>query len=149
MDWLNKTLSSTRSRAVCKTVSKKEKGSSFWSRKNKEYRLLMLGFDSAGKTTILYQMKHGQVVSYVPTIGFNVETITIGDKKNKKKVTIWDVGGQDKTRILWKHYYENTVALIFVVDSSDKDRVDEAKEILQKLLEEEELKASILLVFAQ
>jgi small GTP-binding protein len=89
----------------------------------RELRALMLGLDAAGKTTILYKMKLGEVVSSVPTIGFNVETVEF----QKVKFTVWDVGGQDKIRQLWKHYFQNTQALIFVVDSSDKDRVEIAK----------------------
>lgn len=111
---------------------------------NKEARVLMLGLDAAGKTTILFQLKLGQVVESVPTIGFNVESV---EYKNIK-FNVWDVGGQDKIRQLWKHYYPNTEALIFVVDSSDKARIGKAKEELHKMLEEEELKDAILLVFA-
>lgn len=110
----------------------------------KEMRILMLGLDAAGKTTILYKLKLGEVVSSVPTIGFNVETV---EYKNIK-FTVWDVGGQDKIRLLWRHYYQNTQGLIFVVDSSDKDRVDIAREELQRMLGEEELRDAILLVFA-
>lgn len=110
----------------------------------KEMRILMLGLDAAGKTTILYKLKLGEVVSSVPTIGFNVETV----EYKKIKFTVWDVGGQDKIRLLWRHYYENTQGLIFVVDSSDKERVELAKEELHKMLGEEELREASLLVFA-
>ena len=110
----------------------------------KEMRILMLGLDAAGKTTILYKLKLGEVVSSVPTIGFNVETV----EYKKIKFTVWDVGGQDKIRLLWRHYYQNTQGLIFVVDSSDKDRVDIAREELQRMLGEEELRDAIVLVFA-
>jgi len=55
----------------------------------KDMRILMLGLDAAGKTTILYKLKLGEVVSSVPTIGFNVETV---EYKNIK-FTVWDVGG--------------------------------------------------------
>lgn len=104
----------------------------------------MLGLDAAGKTTILYKLKLGEVVSSVPTIGFNVETV---EYKNIK-FTVWDVGGQDKIRLLWRHYYQNTQGLIFVVDSSDKERVELAREELQRMLGEEELRDAVLLVFA-
>jgi len=104
----------------------------------------MLGLDAAGKTTILYKLKLGEVVSSVPTIGFNVETVEF----QKVKFTVWDVGGQDKIRQLWKHYYQNTQALIYVVDSSDKERVEIAREELQKMLAEDELKDAVLLVLA-
>ena len=110
----------------------------------KELRALMLGLDAAGKTTILYKLKLGEVVSSVPTNGFNVETVEF----EKVKFTVWDVGGQDKIRQLWKHYYQNTQALIYVVDSSDKERVEIAREELQKMLAEEELKDAVLLVLA-
>jgi len=104
----------------------------------------MLGLDAAGKTTILYKLKLGEVVSSVPTIGFNVETV---EYKNIK-FTVWDVGGQDKIRLLWRHYFQNTQGLIFVVDSSDKERVELAKEELQRMLGEEELRDAVVLVFA-
>lgn len=61
---------------------------------------------------------------------------------------MWDVGGQDKIRPLWRHYFQNTQGIIFVVDSNDRDRVVEAREELQKMLNEDELRDALLLVFA-
>lgn len=110
----------------------------------KDVRILMVGLDAAGKTTILYQLKMGETVKTIPTIGFNVETL---EYKNLN-FTVWDVGGQDKIRVLWKHYYQNTDGLIFVVDSNDKDRVEDASEELKKMLAEEELKDAAVLVMA-
>ncbi|KAJ9053995.1 hypothetical protein DSO57_1009446 [Entomophthora muscae] len=110
----------------------------------KEMRILMVGLDAAGKTTILYKLKLGEIVTTIPTIGFNVETV---DYKNIS-FTVWDVGGQDKIRPLWRHYFQNTQGIIFVVDSNDRDRVNEAREELQRMLNEEELKDALLLVFA-
>ncbi|XP_047321309.1 ADP-ribosylation factor-like [Impatiens glandulifera] len=110
----------------------------------KEMRILMVGLDAAGKTTILYKLKLGEVVTTIPTIGFNVETV---DYKNVS-FTVWDVGGQDKIRPLWRHYFQNTQGLIFVVDSNDKDRVHEAKDELHRMLSEEELRGATILVFA-
>ena len=110
----------------------------------KDVRMLMVGLDAAGKTTILYQLKMGETVKTIPTIGFNVETL---DYKGLN-FTVWDVGGQDKIRVLWKHYYQNTDGLIFVVDSNDRDRVDDAAEELKKMLAEEELKDCVVLVMA-
>ncbi len=110
----------------------------------KEMRILMVGLDAAGKTTILYKFKLGEVVTTIPTIGFNVETV---EYKNIS-FTVWDVGGQDKIRLLWRHYYQNTQGLIFVVDSNDRDRIDDAREELHKMLAEEELRDSVVLVFA-
>ena len=61
---------------------------------------------------------------------------------------MWDVGGQDKIRPLWRHYFQNTQGIIFVVDSNDRDRVAEAREELQRMLNEDELRDALLLVFA-
>ncbi|OAQ72632.1 ADP-ribosylation factor GTPase of the ras superfamily [Pochonia chlamydosporia 170] len=110
----------------------------------KEMRILMVGLDAAGKTTILYKLKLGEIVTTIPTIGFNVETV---EYKNIQ-FTVWDVGGQDKIRPLWRHYFQNTQGIIFVVDSNDRDRVVEAREELQRMLNEDELREAILLVFA-
>ena len=110
----------------------------------KDVRILMVGLDAAGKTTILYQLKMGETVKTIPTIGFNVETL---DYKGLN-FTVWDVVGQDKIRVLWKHYYQNTDGLIFVVDSNDRERVEDAAEELKKMLAEEELKDSVVLVMA-
>jgi len=110
----------------------------------KEMRILMVGLDAAGKTTILYKLKLGEIVTTIPTIGFNVETV---EYKNIS-FTVWDVGGQDKIRPLWRHYFQNTQGLIFVVDSNDRERVGEAKEELNRMLNEDELREAVLLIFA-
>ena len=81
----------------------------------------MVSLDAAGKTTILYKMKLGDVVTTIPTIGFNVETLQV----KGFDVTIWDVGGGDKIRLLWRQYFQDAQALIFVVDSNDIDRLDD------------------------
>ena len=95
----------------------------------KDVRIVMVGLDAAGKTTILYQLRMGQTIKTIPTIGFNVETL----EYKGVNFTVWDVGGQDKIRVLWKHYYQNTDILIFVVDSNDRDRIQEASEELKKI----------------
>ena len=110
----------------------------------KDMRILMVGLDAAGKTTILYKLKLGEVVTTIPTIGFNVETV---EYKNIS-FTVWDVGGQDKIRPLWRHYYQNTQGLIFVVDSNDRDRIEAAKDELHRMLNEDDLRDAVLLVYA-
>merc|ERR1711972_208326 len=117
----------------------------------KDVRILMVGLDAAGKTTILYKLKLGEIVTTIPTIGFNVETV---EYKNIS-FTVWDVGGQDKIRPLWRHYYQNTQGIIFVVDSNDRERIDDssgsdnsAKEELHRMLAEDELRDAVVLVFA-
>ena len=79
---------------------------------------------------------HLKVVTTIPTIGFNVETV---EYKNIS-FTVWDVGGQDKIRPLWRHYYQNTQGLIFVVDSNDADRIDAARDEMHRMLNEDELR---------
>lgn len=122
--------------------------SSLWDRmfSPRDMRILMVGLDAAGKTTVLYKLKLGQVVSTIPTVGFNVETVTY---KNIS-FTVWDVGGQKKIRALWKHYFENTEGIIFVVDSNDRnaDRVKDARNELHDMLNHAELEDAAVLVFA-
>ncbi|KAL7151029.1 hypothetical protein ABFS83_04G004100 [Erythranthe nasuta] len=110
----------------------------------REMRILMVGLDAAGKTTILYKLKLGEIVTTIPTIGFNVETVEF---KNIN-FTVWDIGGQDKIRPLWRYYFQNTQGLIFVVDSIDRDRIVEARDELHKMLNEDQLRDAVLLVFA-
>ncbi|KAK3307814.1 ADP-ribosylation factor family-domain-containing protein [Chaetomium strumarium] len=111
---------------------------------SKEVRILMLGLDAAGKTTILYKLKLNQTMTTIPTVGFNVETFTY---KNIK-FNMWDVGGQDKIRPLWRHYYSGTQGLVFVVDSSDHARIKEARTELHRILNDLEMSDCLLLVFA-
>lgn len=110
-----------------------------------ECRVLMVGLDAAGKTTMLYYFKlGGELVHTLPTIGFNVEMV----RYKNLAFTVWDIGGQDRIRALWRLYYQDTEGVIFVVDSSDRERIQEARNELYKLLNEEELKNAVLLVYA-
>ena len=110
----------------------------------KEARILIFGLDGAGKTSIIYRLEFGKLVKTIPTIGFNVETL------NYKGffIVTWDVGGQDKIRALWRHYYQNTDGLIFVVDSNDPERIEDAAEELKTLLAEEALANCPVLIMA-
>ncbi|KAF0903162.1 hypothetical protein E2562_025745 [Oryza meyeriana var. granulata] len=96
----------------------------------------MVGLDAAGNTTILYKLKLGEIVTTIPTIvisySFNVGTV---EYKNMS-FGVWDVGGQDKIRPLWRHYFQNTQGLILVVDSNDWDRVVGARDELHRMLNE-------------
>ena len=101
----------------------------------KEARILVLGLDNAGKTTILYRLQVGTVVSAIPTIGFNVEAVT----HNNVKFQVWDLrGGQTSIRSYWRCYYPNTQAIIYVVDSADAERLATTKEEFHAILAEEE-----------
>jgi len=90
----------------------------------------MIGLDLSGKTTVLYRMKFNQYMNTATTIGFNCEKVRLSNNKN---YMIWDVGGQDKLRPLWRSYTRATDGIIFVVDSSKTDRFEEAKLELQKI----------------
>ncbi|ORZ36769.1 ADP-ribosylation factor 1 [Catenaria anguillulae PL171] len=111
---------------------------------HRETRIILIGLDAAGKTTILYKLKLGEVVTTVPTIGFNVETV---EYKNVS-FTMWDIGGQDKLRPLWRHYFSNTHGIVFVIDSNDRERLAEARDELHRLFHEDELQNAALLVLA-
>ena len=114
---------------------------------HKEVRILILGLDNAGKTTILYKLQNEaseEAISTIPTIGFNVEAIEYGNLT----LTVWDIGGQDKIRPLWRHYYSDTQGVIFVVDSNDRDRLSQAKDELHGLLDQFELRDAVVLVYA-
>ncbi|ETV97377.1 hypothetical protein H310_09714 [Aphanomyces invadans] len=110
----------------------------------RDVRLLMVGLDAGGKTTILYKLKLGEVVTTIATIGFNVETV----KYKELEFTVWDIGVGSKGRGLWQHYYSNTHALVYVVDANDRDRMAEAKSELHNALAHEALKNVWVLVFA-
>ena len=111
---------------------------------NQERRILLVGLDAAGKTTILYKLKLGDTVTTIPTIGFNVETV----QYKRLNFTMWDIGGQDRIRPLWRHYYTGADAVIFVVDANDRDRIEVARDELHKLMGEDELRDAVLLTFA-
>ncbi|KAK9099949.1 hypothetical protein Scep_023379 [Stephania cephalantha] len=111
---------------------------------NQEARILVLGLDNAGKTTILYRLQMGKWCPLFQAIGFNVETV----QYNNIKFQVWDLGGQTSIRPYWRCYFPNTQAIIYVVDSSDTDRLVTAKDEFHAILEEEELKGAVVLIFA-
>eukprot|EP00759_Apiculatamorpha_spiralis_P038800 PhF_6_TR37849/c0_g1_i1/m.56361 len=109
-----------------------------------EVRALMIGLDGGGKTSLLYRWKLGDVVTAIPTIGFNVESIAVG----RTQVTVWDIGGQDKLRPLWRHYLQSTNVVLWVVDANDKSRYADSSLELDKIIANEELKDARLIVVA-
>mmetsp|Transcript_6558 Transcript_6558/g.16762 ORF Transcript_6558/g.16762 Transcript_6558/m.16762 type:complete len:195 (-) Transcript_6558:34-618(-) len=111
---------------------------------SREMRVVMLGLDAAGKTTILYKLHIGEVLSTVPTIGFNVEKV----QYRNVCFTVWDVGGQEKLRPLWRHYFNNTDGLIFVVDSMDRERITKAAAEFKSIIDDPLMRNSAILVFA-
>ena len=115
-----------------------------FSSSKKNFKIIILGVQNAGKTTILYKLALGQLVNTKPTIGSNVEEISY----NNLAFKAWDLGGQSSMRTVWDAYYAASDAIIYVVDSVDTSLFEESKTELFKLLEHEELKNSVLLVYA-
>ncbi|KAK0666191.1 putative ADP-ribosylation factor family protein [Cercophora samala] len=112
--------------------------------KDKELRILMLGLDNAGKTTIVKKIMGEDINTVSPTLGFIIKTIDY----EGYKLNIWDVGGQKTLRSYWRNYFEKTDALIWVVDATDRLRIADCREELHGLLQEERLSGASLLVFA-
>lgn len=114
----------------------------FWRKRN--FRILFIGPDGAGKTTILYQLKLGELVPPMPTLGFNVETIDHGNVT----FTVWDVAMKKDIRVPLKHYYRDKEAFVFVIDCSDKERYNETIDDLQETLTSDEFREIPILVLA-
>ncbi|TMW59755.1 hypothetical protein Poli38472_004824 [Pythium oligandrum] len=114
---------------------------SFWSRPSK---IVIVGLDGAGKTTLLYRIKNNATVDTTPTIGFNKESF----KYKNIEFTALDFGGQTQIRPMWRVYLQQTDALIFVVDASDRNRIDEAADELKMVFENDALVKAKLLVYA-
>ncbi|GKT14134.1 putative multi-domain containing protein [Aduncisulcus paluster] len=117
---------------------------SLFSRRKREVKILFLGLDGAGKTTIVTKLCGRDVSLVQPTEGFNAKTISMSGIS----MNIWDIGGQAKIRPYWRHYFEGCEGLVFVVDSSDRERMEETGDELNSLLETAELSGVPLLVFA-
>ncbi|XP_053572410.1 ADP-ribosylation factor 1-like 2 [Bombina bombina] len=108
-------------------------------------RILVLGLDGAGKTTILYWLKVKERVTTIPTVGFNVETL---DPIGGVAFTVWDINKRSNAWPLWRHYLACTHGLVFVVDSKNIESHGDAKDMLYEILGEEELKGVPLIVLA-
>eukprot|EP00798_Chlamydomonas_sp_ICE-L_P003661 gene3661-13736_t len=139
-------------------------------RKEKEMRLLMVGLDNAGKTTIVKRLNREDITTTSPTLGFNIKTMQfkgcyklniwdVGGQKTFRpywrnyyvcvyKLNIWDVGGQKTLRPYWRNYYEKTDGMIWVVDSADLARLEDCRAELHALLQEERLFGATLLILA-
>ncbi|KGB78929.2 ADP-ribosylation factor-like 2 [Cryptococcus deuterogattii R265] len=107
-------------------------------------RVLFLGLDNAGKTTILKKLNNESTSDISPTLGFNIKSLI----RDGYTLNIWDVGGQRTLRPYWTNYFESTDAVVWVVDSSDRMRMNDCRNELKELLHEERLAGATLLVFA-
>ncbi|CAL1525915.1 unnamed protein product [Lymnaea stagnalis] len=109
-----------------------------------ELRILLLGLDNAGKTTLLKVLASEDITHITPTQGFNIKSV----QSKGFKLNVWDIGGQRRIRPYWRNYFENTDLLIYVIDSADRKRFEETGEELTELLEEEKLAGVPVLIFA-
>uniref|UniRef100_A0A452J1N5 ADP-ribosylation factor-like protein 3 n=1 Tax=Gopherus agassizii TaxID=38772 RepID=A0A452J1N5_9SAUR len=111
---------------------------------DQEVRILLLGLDNAGKTTLLKQLASEDISHITPTQGFNIKSV----QSQGFKLNVWDIGGQRKIRPYWRNYFENTDVLIYVIDSADRKRFEETGQELAELLDEEKLSGVPVLIFA-
>ncbi|TKR78317.1 hypothetical protein L596_019140 [Steinernema carpocapsae] len=114
----------------------------WWS--DKEHKVIIVGLDNAGKTTILYQLVTGEVVNTSPTIGSNVEEVTW----RNIHFIMWDIGGQESLRTSWSSYYSHTHFLIAVIDSTDRERLGSMKKELYSMLAHDDLAKAAILIYA-
>lgn len=109
-----------------------------------EARLIVLGLDNSGKTTILKKLSDEDILHIMPTQGFNIKSL----KHGNFKLNIWDVGGQKTIRPYWRNYFESTDGIIYVIDSADRRRMEETGIELQQIIDEEKLSGVPLLIYA-
>ena len=95
-----------------------------------EVKILILGLDNSGKSTILYRLSMGSTVATTPTLGANVEELTY----RNLKIIMWDLGGQSSLRTSWSAYYTGAKAVVLVVDSTDRERVATVKQELARIM---------------
>ncbi len=112
--------------------------------KEQELRILILGLDNAGKTTVMKRVSGEDIHEISPTVGFNIKSL----EYNGYTLNLWDVGGQKSIRTYWRNYFEQTDGIIWVVDSVDRWRMEECRAQLHDLLGQEKLAGASLLVFA-
>nr|Q3SXC5.1 RecName: Full=ADP-ribosylation factor-like protein 14; AltName: Full=ADP-ribosylation factor 7 [Mus musculus]AAI04369.1 ADP-ribosylation factor-like 14 [Mus musculus]AAI04370.1 ADP-ribosylation factor-like 14 [Mus musculus] len=113
---------------------------------SKQAHILLLGLDSAGKSTLLYRLKFAETLATIPTIGFNVEMVQL---QSSLTLTVWDVGGQEKMRTVWDCYCENAQGLMYVVDCSEgKKRLEDSRKEFKHILKNEHIKNTPVVILA-
>eukprot|EP00727_Mastigamoeba_balamuthi_P002416 m51a1_g12171 putative adp-ribosylation factor-like protein 2 isoform x1 (190) ;mRNA; f:2717-3849 len=111
--------------------------------REREMRIIILGLDNAGKTTIVKKFNGEPTDTISPTLGFNINTF----EHKGYHLNAWDIGGQNSIRSYWRNYFECTDGIVWVVDAADDRRIQQAQSELMVLLEAEKLAGASLLVF--
>jgi GTP-binding protein SAR1 len=111
---------------------------SYLNLSNKSGRILFLGLDNAGKTTLLGRLATGQIHTYRPTFNPNVEELMLG----RVRVKTIDMGGHEEARRLWKDYFAKVDGVVFIVDAAARERLEDAKKELMLLLQSEEMQST-------
>lgn len=109
-----------------------------------EPRILILGLDNAGKTSILRKLSDEDPTTTQATQGFNIKSIDC----EGFKLNMWDIGGQKAIRAYWPNYFDEVDCLVYVVDAADKRRMEETAGELESLLQEEKLREAPILIFS-
>ena len=124
--------------------------SNFWNRLSKfskgehEFKIIIIGMNNAGKTTILYKLALDEVIVTEATIGSNVEEV----QHKNIKLQVWDLGGQENLRSAWDAYYQSTDAIIYVIDSADDSQIQDSRAEFVNMLNHNELRDAVVLIFA-
>ncbi|ESQ36693.1 hypothetical protein EUTSA_v10009982mg, partial [Eutrema salsugineum] len=101
--------------------------------KDNEPKIVLFGLDATGKSSIMHKLKTGDTTN-MPTIGFDVERLKYKDST----LVFWEISGQQRYNLLplWRHYFQEVSGLVLVVDSTDRDRIEEAKDFLNMVIDE-------------